>query len=55
MSIARGKSDDEGLVERTVMQKPSELELKILSVLWDHGPQTVRSVLELLPDGKQRA
>ena len=33
------------------MQKPSELELKILSVLWDHGPQTVRAVLELLPDG----
>lgn len=35
--------------------KPSELELKILSVLWEHGPQTVRSVLELLPDGKNRA
>ncbi|MGZ0174543.1 MAG: BlaI/MecI/CopY family transcriptional regulator [Planctomycetales bacterium] len=37
------------------MQKPSELELKILSVLWDNGPQTVRTVLELLPDRKQRA
>ncbi len=35
--------------------KPSELELKILSVLWEHGPQTVRSVLQLLPDGKSRA
>ncbi|MFT5327911.1 MAG: BlaI family penicillinase repressor [Planctomycetaceae bacterium] len=41
--------------KKIVMQKPSELELKILSVLWDHGPQTVRAVLELLPDGKQRA
>ena len=35
--------------------KPSELELKILSVLWEHGPQTVRSVLQLLSDDKPRA
>ena len=37
------------------MQKPSELELKILSVHWDNGPCTVRVVLDLLPDSKQRA
>ena len=37
------------------MQKPSELELKILSVLWDNGPCTVRAVLDLLTDDKQRA
>ncbi len=35
--------------------KPSELELQILSVLWDNGPSTVRIVMELLPDGKERA
>lgn len=35
--------------------KPSELELKILSRLWDDGPLTVRQVLESLPDGKGRA
>lgn len=35
--------------------KPAELELKILSVLWEHGPQTVRAVLDLLPDGRTRA
>lgn len=36
-------------------QKPSELELKILSILWDRGPTTVRDVLENMPDGKSRA
>jgi predicted transcriptional regulator len=35
--------------------KPSELELQVLSVLWDNGPCTVRAVMELLPDGKERA
>ena len=35
--------------------KPSELELQVLAVLWDHGPSTVRQVLDLLPDGKDRA
>lgn len=37
------------------LPKPAELELKILSVLWEHGPQTVRAVLDLLPDGRTRA
>jgi predicted transcriptional regulator len=36
-------------------QKPSELELQVLSVLWAHGPLPVRKVHELLPDGKKRA
>ncbi len=35
--------------------KPSELEMQVLSVLWDQGPATVRQILERLPDGKQRA
>lgn len=35
--------------------KPSELELQVLSVLWDNGPCPVRVVMELLPDGKERA
>ena len=32
--------------------KPSELELQVLSVLWQRGPSTARQVLEALPDGK---
>lgn len=35
--------------------RPSELELQVLSVLWDQGPSTAREVLDLLPDGKVRA
>ena len=34
---------------------PSNLELQVLSVLWKRGPSTVREVLEILPDGKERA
>lgn len=29
---------------------PTEAELSILKVLWDHGPSTVREVQEALPD-----
>jgi len=35
--------------------KPSELEMQVLSVLWQNGPCTARKVLELLPDKKKRA
>lgn len=35
--------------------KPSELELQVLGVLWDRGPQSVRDLVPLLPDGKERA
>lgn len=35
--------------------KPSELELQVLSVLWEHGPLPVRQVHERLRDGKKRA
>jgi predicted transcriptional regulator len=35
--------------------KPSDLELQVLGVLWDHGPLGVRDVLAKLPDGKERA
>jgi BlaI family transcriptional regulator, penicillinase repressor len=46
-----------GTVERQAMKhsKPSELELQILSLLWDRGPRTAREVMESLPDGKERA
>jgi predicted transcriptional regulator len=39
----------------TSKAKPSELELQVLSVLWEHGPLPVRQVHELLRDGKTRA
>ncbi|MEJ2649804.1 MAG: BlaI/MecI/CopY family transcriptional regulator [Sedimentisphaerales bacterium] len=35
--------------------KPSDLEMQILSVLWERGDSTVREVLEAMPDGKKRA
>lgn len=35
--------------------RPSELELQILSVLWEQGPLPVRAIREALPDGKDRA
>ena len=35
--------------------KPSDLEMQVLSVLWDRGPSTARQVLTAMPDGKQRA
>ena len=35
--------------------QPSNLELQVLSVLWDRGPSTAREVLESMPDGKKRA
>lgn len=35
--------------------RPSDLEMQVLSVLWEKGPLTVRDVLGALPDGKQRA
>lgn len=35
--------------------KPSNLELQALSVLWTNGPSTVATIQELLPDGKERA
>jgi len=38
-----------------IKSQPSEFELQILGVLWDHGASTVRGVMEHLPDGKPRA
>jgi predicted transcriptional regulator len=37
------------------LAQPSSLELQALSVLWHYGPSTVATVLEALPDGKERA
>jgi len=35
--------------------EPSDLELQVLSVLWERGPSGVREVMEEIPDGKARA
>jgi predicted transcriptional regulator len=35
--------------------RPSDLEMQILSVLWNRGASTAREVLEGMPDGKKRA
>ena len=35
--------------------RPSDLELQVLSVLWENGPSTVRQILSAIPDGKKRA
>lgn len=35
--------------------RPSDLELQVLSVLWDRGASSVREVLDALPDRKRRA
>jgi len=35
--------------------KPSDLEMQVLSVLWEQGPSTAREVREAMPDGKPRA
>jgi len=37
------------------ISQPSNLELQALSVLWHLGPSTVATVMEELPDGKERA
>jgi BlaI family transcriptional regulator, penicillinase repressor len=37
------------------LPRPSELELHILSVLWERGPLPVREIRDALPDGKSRA
>ena len=34
---------------------PSDFELHILGTLWEHGPATVRQVMDRLIDGKDRA
>ena len=35
--------------------RPTDLEMQVLSVLWERGASTVREVMEELPDGKTRA
>ncbi|MFA6242850.1 MAG: BlaI/MecI/CopY family transcriptional regulator [Candidatus Hydrogenedentales bacterium] len=37
------------------LNRPSELELQVLALLWEEGPLTAREVSTLLPDGKARA
>lgn len=40
---------------RDPQPQPSDLEIQVLSLLWDNGPMTVRQVLEAVPDRKKRA
>jgi predicted transcriptional regulator len=37
------------------LPKPTDAELQVLSVLWEHGPATAREVLDRMPDGKPRS
>jgi BlaI family transcriptional regulator, penicillinase repressor len=37
------------------LEKPSDLEMQILGLLWRDGPLTAREVLNRAPDGKKRA
>jgi len=37
------------------IDRPSDLEMQILGVLWRTGPATARDLLGTLPDGKKRA
>lgn len=36
-----------------MLMKPSENELKILQILWDHGPSSVRDVHEKISENKE--
>ena len=40
---------------RRKLQTPTEGELEILQVLWDRGPSTVREVLDVLNQRRERA
>lgn len=39
----------------TALPRPSDLELQVLTVLWEQGPLTVAAIRESVPDGKARA
>src|SRR6187549_1296698 len=41
--------------KKAAVVEPAEFELQILGTLWEHGPGTVRQVMERLSDGKERA
>ena len=41
--------------KKLVRIEPAEFELQILGTLWQHGPGTVRHVMQHLSDGKERA
>jgi BlaI family penicillinase repressor len=38
-----------------IRNRPSELEMQVLGILWNNGPSSVRQVLESMTDGKKRA
>lgn len=37
------------------LNPPSNLEMQVLALLWEHGPLSARTVLERMPDAKPRA
>lgn len=37
------------------LPRPSDLELQVLTVLWEQGPLPVATIREAIPDGKSRA
>ena len=39
----------------TDLPRPSDLELQVLTVLWEQGPLPVATIREAVPDGKTRA
>lgn len=39
----------------TDLPRPSDLELQVLTVLWEQGPLPVTTIREAIPDGKSRA
>lgn len=43
------------MAKKKIVVEPSEFELQVLGTLWEHGPGTVRQVMERLSDGKERA
>ena len=43
------------MAKKKIVAEPSEFELQVLGTLWEHGPGTVRQVMERLSDGKERA
>lgn len=43
------------MAKKKIVVEPAEFELQILGTLWEHGPGTVRQVMERLSDRKERA
>ncbi len=42
-------------MSRRRLETPTEVELEILQILWDHQPMTVREIVDVLNEGRPRA